>query len=239
VSLLPGLMFGLLLAGAAGWFLIPHWQRKQAERRLAARCQANRAIVLSYDDGPGSQLTDRLLALFQAEKVKATFFFLGRNAEAGPDVATRVIAAGHEVGSHTHGHSNAWKSLPWRMTADVAHGIQTITALGGDASLHRPPYGKMTIGSRLDARRRGLRLGWWTVDSRDSWQRRPIPEVVEEIRAKGGGVVLMHDFDSYSRGQTSGMSHADHVVQLTEEIIALARRDGFRLMTLGELEQQP
>jgi peptidoglycan/xylan/chitin deacetylase (PgdA/CDA1 family) len=238
VSLLPGFLFGLLLAGGAGWFLLPHWQRKQAERQLQDRCRAARAIVLSYDDGPGAQLTDRLLALFRAEGVKASFFFLGSHADENPEVAARVIAEEHEVGSHTHGHSNAWKTLPWRMTADVDHGIRTITAVGGNPSLHRPPYGKMTIGSRLDARRRGLRIGWWTIDSRDSWNRRPIGDVVAEISAKSGGVVLMHDYDSYSRGQAEGMSHADHVVMLTQEIIALARRDGFRLMTLGELERQ-
>lgn len=237
--MLFAVMVGLLALAGVVWFLVPHWLRKQGEKRLAARCRAHRAIVLSFDDGPGALLTDSLLALFRAERIRATFFFLGRHADAQPEVAARVVADGHEVGSHTHGHSNAWKSLPGRMAADMAHGIRTITALGGDPTLHRPPFGKMTLASLLDSRRRGLMLAWWTVDSRDSWQRRPIGEVIDEIRAKGGGVVLMHDFDNYARGQTPGLSHPDHVLALTREIVALARRENFRLMTLGELERQP
>lgn len=237
--MLAGLLAGLLGLAATLWFVAPHVLRKRGEQRLAERCRAQRAIVLSYDDGPGATLTEALLALLRAEQVRACFFFLGRHVDANPATAAQVVAEGHEVGSHTHGHSNAWKSLPGRMTADVAHGIGTITALGGDAALHRPPFGKMTLGSLLDARRRGLKLAWWTVDSRDSWNRRAIPDVLAEIRAKGGGVVLMHDYDSYLRGQTPGVSHAEHVLALTGEIVALARAEDFRLMTLGELDRQP
>ncbi|MHC4973468.1 MAG: XrtA system polysaccharide deacetylase [Planctomycetota bacterium] len=47
---------------------------------------------------------DRLLALFAAHEVQATFFVLGAAAERHPDVVRRIAAAGHEVASHGWSH---------------------------------------------------------------------------------------------------------------------------------------
>lgn len=224
---------------AAAWFLVPFALRRVAEARLARRCREARAIVLSYDDGPGPELTPRLLDLLKAEGVPASFFVLGRHAEASPGLVRRLVEEGHEVGSHTRDHANAWKTGPLAFARDLAAGIRTAGALGADRGLFRPPYGKMTLAGLADGVRRGLRYGWWTVDTRDSWACRPIGEVLGEIEAKGGGVVLMHDFDEYPRAVgapgAAGASHAEHVLALTGRIIALARERGYRLMRLGDL----
>ena len=79
---------------------------------------------------------------------------------------------------------------------------------------------------------RGLRLAWWTLDSRDSWQRRPADEVLADIDRAGGGVVLMHDGDAYAK---SGPGHTDYVVDLTRRIIEHAQANDYRLMRLGDL----
>ncbi|HSJ10654.1 MAG TPA: polysaccharide deacetylase family protein [Longimicrobiales bacterium] len=48
--------------------------------------------------------TDGLLAMLERHGVKCTFFVLGALAEAAPELVARVAAAGHEIGSHGHGH---------------------------------------------------------------------------------------------------------------------------------------
>ena len=58
-------------------------------------------VVLTFDDGPSAP-TPRMLAALAAQCAKATFFLIGRNAEAQPDLVRREIAEGHTVGSHSY-----------------------------------------------------------------------------------------------------------------------------------------
>jgi peptidoglycan-N-acetylglucosamine deacetylase len=67
----------------------------------------NREIVLTFDDGPSAQTTPKVLDALAKECVKATFFLVGRNAEALPALVKREIAEGHTVGHHTYSHPAA------------------------------------------------------------------------------------------------------------------------------------
>ncbi|MGH6836985.1 MAG: polysaccharide deacetylase family protein [Methylocella sp.] len=64
-------------------------------------------IVLTFDDGPAPQTTPEVLDALAKECVKATFFLVGRNAEALPALVKREIAEGHTVGHHTFSHPAA------------------------------------------------------------------------------------------------------------------------------------
>ena len=228
------LLMVLLLALAALWFLIPFALRKAGEVKLQSQCSKLRAIVLSYDDGPGSKVTPQLLDLLEQEKVRASFFVLGKNAVGKSAILNSLVTAGNDVGSHTYHHTNAWKTVPWRAGQDIRDGIRIIEKAGGNARLFRPPFGKMTLSSLLLCRRMGLQVAWWTTDSRDSWDRRAIKDVISEIDAKGGGVVLMHDLDHYEKSPQQP-SHAEHVLALTREIIALAKRKNYQIIPFSAL----
>jgi peptidoglycan-N-acetylglucosamine deacetylase len=67
----------------------------------------DREIVLTFDDGPSAQTTPTVLNALAKECVKATFFLVGRNAEALPALVKREIAEGHTVGHHTFSHPAA------------------------------------------------------------------------------------------------------------------------------------
>ena len=239
--MVPEILAAAVLAAASGaaWILAPYGWRRLQERALDARCRSQRAIVLSYDDGPGTTLTPALIELFRAESVRANFFLLGSSVERAPDIARRLVIEGHEVGSHTEAHSNAWKTLPRRVARDVAAGRRAVDGIGGDGRLFRPPFGKITLAGLVLGLGQGLRFGWWTIDSGDSWRRRPIAEVLGEISAKGGGVVLMHDGDGYARVADEPVGHVEHVLELTRGILALARAEGYRVTTLGALDRTP
>jgi peptidoglycan-N-acetylglucosamine deacetylase len=67
----------------------------------------DKEIVLTFDDGPSAQTTAAVLDALAKECVKATFFLVGRNAEALPALVKREIAEGHTVGHHTFSHPAA------------------------------------------------------------------------------------------------------------------------------------
>ena len=216
------------------WAIGPHAYRLLAEARLQAACSRQGVLSLTYDDGPGDTTTGRLLDLFEARGVKATFFLLGRNLADREVTARRLIEAGHEVGSHTFNHANAWKTSPIRAERDYQAGVRAIEALAGQARLFRPPHGKITPFSILSAWRKGIRFGWWTIDSQDSWRPRTLEDVMEEIAAKNGGVLLMHDWDRYGVG-AADRNHSDEVVRMTEAALDLAAAKGLRVRPLGDV----
>lgn len=231
------IMFVAMMVGAA-WFLLPFAVRKLAERRLARLCRKHKAIVLSYDDGPGARLTSGLLDALAERNVAATFFVLGRRAETHMDLVARTLREGHEVGSHSFHHSNAWKVPPGLAMRDMSRGIRTVRTLGGDARLFRPPYGKMTLGTLVLGLLQGQRFGWWTIDTKDTREaagRRPVQEILAQIRSSGGGVVLAHDFDR-DDGPPDSTSRNDYVLMLTRQIIEFAEDNGYRFMRLGDLK---
>src|SRR5262249_48818954 len=65
---------------------------------------ADRAVVLTFADGPNPGPTGAVLDALKRECVLATFFLIGRNAAAHPDLAKRELAEGHTVAHHTFSH---------------------------------------------------------------------------------------------------------------------------------------
>lgn len=227
---------GLVVVGA--WFGIPSLFRWWATRNLARLARERRAIVLTYDDGPGDMLTPRLAELLRRRGVRATFFVLGREAVRRPAVLRQLHADGHEIGNHSQDHHNAWKTWPLRALRDIRAGRDQLERLGCPTTIFRPPFGKSTLLTLLYNLRCGTGLAFWTLDSRDSWGRLPADEVLARLDATGGGVLLMHDFDR-PRRPGSPDRHPDYVLGLTEAVIDFAEKHGFRIVPFGDLFGKP
>ena len=226
------------LAVPGVWFGIPGLFRWWATRRLGRYARTQRAIVLTYDDGPSDKLTPRLAELLKRRGVRATFFVIGREAVRCPGTLRRLQEDGHEIGNHTQEHRNAWKTGPVRALRDIRAGQAQLEALGQTTTVFRPPFGKSTLLTLLYCLRHGLRLAFWTHDSRDSWERLPVDEVLKRLDAAGGGVLLMHDFDLPRRGPSPDQ-HPDHVLHLTEAVIDFARTHDFHLIPFCDLFNNP
>lgn len=205
-----------------------------SHRLLLARARSRHALVLSFDDGPGVNLTPLVAAALARGHAKATFFLLGKRAQAQPEIVSQLAEAGHELACHTHDHLNAWRVPPHRAAADISRGYQTLAPWVPAKGHFRPPYGKLTPLSALQIRRRGARIVLWTHDSGDTadGELPRAEQVVEAVVRDGGGVVLMHDFDR--EGIAAGQ-RADYVIEVTEGLLAAARQSGLRVMTVGEL----
>ena len=216
---------GLVALGGAAYVAPPMMLRVVQTRRLARLCAQTRSLVLTYDDGPGRELTPRLLDLLAQRGAKATFFLLGRRAQREPTIADRLKGEGHEIGTHSQEHLHAWKTPPGRWARDLAQGIETV-ARWNPRPIFRPPYGKITTPGLIAARSWAPKLGWWTVDARDTWSPPRTPDEVAEL-AKQGGVVLLHDFDREGR--------AELVLDCTRRLLDLADEQGLTVRRLGDV----
>ena len=68
----------------------------------------NKAVYLTFDDGPIPEVTPQVLAILARYNVKATFFMVGENIDKHPDVYRMVVDGGHCIGNHTYNHLQGW-----------------------------------------------------------------------------------------------------------------------------------
>ena len=221
--LIASIMVGYMLAS----FVPPVVYRRIADARLRRQCRGH--LVLTYDDGPGAELTPPLLELLSRHNVKASFFLVGFRAERCPEICDAIVSKGHEVGCHTQWHRNAWKLPPWRGLREIAEGYRTMSRWFGDRAPFRAPFGKLTTWTWLALARRRAPVCWWTCDTGDTAPSLPDPEtVVRKIINDGGGVVLMHSHDR-------GKDRHDYVLGVTERLIAAAQANDFKVVALSQV----
>lgn len=216
------------------WYGLPMVLRVLQVRHLDRRCRVTKSVVLTFDDGPGRETTRQLVSLLEEEGVRATFFVLGFRGALEPELLKELHDAGHEIGSHSYNHAHAWKTLPWVSTFDYIRGIAFLRAHGFEKRLFRPPYGKWTFPTMVCAWLRRTPVAWWTIDSCDTHT--PLPsdpcEISDRLIARGGGVVLMHDFD---RQTADAMQRREYVLKTTRTILNAARDNGLTICTFSEL----
>jgi peptidoglycan/xylan/chitin deacetylase (PgdA/CDA1 family) len=99
----------------------------------------DKTLYLTFDDGPHPEATPFVLKNLKRHNALATFFCIGKNVVAYPDIYKQIINEGHAVGNHTYNHLNGWKTSNDNYMSDIALASYEI-----DSNLFRPPYGRIT-----------------------------------------------------------------------------------------------
>ncbi len=145
-------------------------------------------LYLTFDDGP-SAYTPRVLELLARYNAKATFFVIGRQAAAQPELIERIWAEGHGLANHTWNHP-ALSGISWpRFESEI---VRTGLVLGERGSAWiRPPYGATDRNTIGFAARLGYKTVLWTVDPRD-WSRPGANVIAQRVigRSGPGSIVL-------------------------------------------------
>lgn len=201
---------------AVPWFLrrrMYNWHPGRADRWRALpgleRVSGERA-ALTFDDGPGSDATPQVLEQLDRLGVSATFFVLGAEVNAAPELAQRIVAAGHELGLHGFAHPRYDLLSAERARTDLQQGLEAIeSATGIRPSWFRPPYGKLSGVAYEVCTSMGLEVAYWSAWGLD-WEEVGSETIAGEV-AKGldpGAVVLLHDTSRYGR-RASARATAD------------------------------
>jgi len=151
-------------------------------------------LFLTFDDGPHPVATPLVLDELNRFGAKATFFCLGKNVMAEPDIYRRILDEGHAVGNHTQHHLNGWKSKNELYLADVAEASKHI-----DSRLFRPPYGRITSFQASNISKAMNRVEskviMWDVLSGDFDEAINGNECLENVvmNASNGSIIVFHD----------------------------------------------
>ncbi len=125
-------------------------------------------VYLTFDDGPSTKVTPRVLDILEEENVKATFFVVGDRIAGREDILRRIVKDGHTVGVHsqTHDYSKIYASDE-ALLADVDACAAAVKKVTGCApSVYRFPFGGTKERKRLTRliEEKGYRvIGWNAV----------------------------------------------------------------------------
>jgi peptidoglycan-N-acetylglucosamine deacetylase len=194
----------------------------------------SRTVALTFDDGPGPA-TPHVLDVLQRAGVRATFFIIGQDAAANPEMLRRIVAGGNALGDHTWSHHIPKASTGWK-ASKLAREIQRtrrviLDTTGLQPCLFRPPGG-VVKGAESVTRAAGLSIVLWSVDTRDwsvpSKDDRKFASVIRKRAALGltqeHPVILLHD----------GGGNREATVAALQEIINDYRAHGYRFVTLDQ-----
>ncbi len=149
-------------------------------------------LYLTFDDGPHPTITPRVLDLLKAYQAKATFFCIGKNVEAYPDIYRRIIQEGHRVGNHTYSHLNSKETDEDVWLEDVKKATAWI-----DSDLFRPPYGRISRFQEKTLReaKPGFRTMLWSVLSGDFDKKLSGADCTKIVckHSKPGSIIVFHD----------------------------------------------
>lgn len=220
-----------ILFGHAFWMystLVPHcaWFGEVVThvRDIDGSASAS-SVWLTIDDGPHPEDTPALLDLLDEFGARATFFFIGRNAAANPDLVREVIARGHGLGNHTmtHPHFRYWAYGPAALRREVTACRELLRSLSGrDVRIFRAPAGLKNPFLQRVLERDGVRLIGWSSRGLDGI-RTDRDEINARIRTslRPGGIVLVHE----GRADESGQRLAPDILRsVLEELRARGLR---------------
>lgn len=159
--------------------------------------EQEKVIYLTFDDGPIPEVTPGILDVLKKWEAKATFFCIGKNAEANRGILERIKKEGHSIGNHTQHHLNGWLQSN---TAYYENAAACDATLDGYLTkrdglpLFRPPYGKLKPSQYVHMRGTYI-LVMWDVLSFDF----DIPMSKEQVlknvlnNTEPGSIVVFHD----------------------------------------------
>lgn len=185
----------------AFWFAVSVWgsfninSQYHVKTFCGKKDERHKTVSITFDDGPHPE-TIPILDILEKHHVKATFFCIGKNAEAYPEILERVVADGHSVGNHTWSHS------PWvdffgreRIYQELKRTDTILSAFTKqEIGYFRPPYGVTNPRIAHAVKRLGHRVIGWNVRSFDTVIKNE-QTIFNRIRKRisPGGIILLHD----------------------------------------------
>lgn len=182
-------------------------------------------VALTFDDGPGPY-TARLLNELKKRGVRATFFVLGNRVNSYANLIRRMEAEGHVVGNHSNTHANLTR-LSANGVYNEMNGCATKIEriLGHKPAVMRCPGGNCNANVKAYAKKAGIPILYWGVDTRD-WESRNVNSILKvafgKNGIKNGSIVLMHDIYPTT---------VDATIKMVDRLLA----DGYVLVTVPEL----
>lgn len=220
--LLMGIAVDSVVRAGSSWFI----------DTVSSGPRSSDAVALTFDDGPDPAVTPAVLDELKRHGARATFFVIGKELTAYPELGRRIVAEGHVLANHSWQHSylQNFRLREWQ-TSEIGRAEHAIVEVAGRPStrLYRPPVGMKTGDQARAIGALGLEVIAWSVHSRDTINPDPTSMARRVLRnIRGGDIVLLHDGDRVPGRRRT----CPEAVRL---ILEGLRAKGLRAVTVPEL----
>ena len=186
-----------------------------------------KAIALTYDDGPNPPYTEELLDVLAEFNAKATFFVIGKNVKQYPETIRLIREQGHEIGNHSYSHSKMVFKTPAFVKSEIEKTDQLLYELGVEKEINfRAPFGfKLVILPYILAKMQKKNI-MWNVDPKDyalSDSNKIRNYILNLI--KPGSIVLLHD----------GGENCSSTIIATRGLLQELQGQGYQFKTVSEM----
>jgi peptidoglycan/xylan/chitin deacetylase (PgdA/CDA1 family) len=188
-----------------------------------------KVVALTYDDGPDEPYTQQILDVLNKNGVKATFFVLGGNAKAYPNLIKEIMDQGHELGNHTMSHDKMKDKSVDKIANDIKSVDTILQSQGYTKDIpFRAPFGITSDNLKTALQRLNKEHVLFMFLPQD-WTKISAQEIHDNVmkEARPGLIITLHD----------GGKRRDNTVKATEMLITTLKGQGYRFVTVSELLQ--
>jgi peptidoglycan/xylan/chitin deacetylase (PgdA/CDA1 family) len=191
-------------------------------------------VALTFDDGPLEPYTSEILDILDKDKIKATFFLLGKYVKNDSITVMRILTDGHEIGNHSYTHADVGLLSSADIEKEIKMAESAIINISGfRTTLFRPPYGRYNPLLFPATNMLGYKVITWSVDP-VNWNS-PHPVINTDVilnSTEPGSIILLHD--GSENIPPTPFDPADTVSKLPT-IIKDLRTRGFCFTTVSQL----
>lgn len=180
----------------------------------------SKCVYLTFDDGPTPEVTSWVLDRLDEYDAKGTFFCLGRNVDAHPDIFREIVKRGHSVGNHSYSHMKGYSASNSKYMDDIRMADELI-----GSKLFRPPYGRI-LPRQVKEIYPQFKIIMWEVLSVDYnpkvSEERVVRNVIRNVRS--GSIVVFHD----SKKASKNLYHA------LPEVLEYLKKNGYEMLAIPQ-----
>lgn len=183
-------------------------------------------ICLTFDDGPETEMTTKILDVLKMHNIKATFFLIGDYVRRNRDIVTRMHNEGHCIGNHTYFHK---RSFPVSSLSSMEEEIsrtnnEIYDIIKEKIDIFRPPFGITNPNINKAIKQSNMISIGWDIRSLDTITKdanRLYNRVIGKID-KGGSIILFHD-------------RCESTSDILEKVIVYCKQKGLKFKTIREI----
>ncbi|MFP4661649.1 MAG: polysaccharide deacetylase family protein [Halanaerobiales bacterium] len=191
-------------------------------------------IALTFDDGPDSYYTERVLEILKDHDVPATFFVVGYTIDKYPDVVKKIVEDGHMIANHSWDHPNLAKLSREELKKQIKYTEEAIEEKTGlKVRFLRPPWGFVSDNLLQYAEEIDYKIVNWNVDSID-WRDQDVDQILINTipNINNDSIILFHS----AGGRNQNL---DATIGVLPELIETLKMNGYTFVTVDKLIQTP
>ncbi len=181
-------------------------------------------IYLTFDDGPHPEATQSVIEVLDKNKIKATFFLIGKNIIKYPNLVSTLVSEGHTIANHSYSHNRVTSLFFSKLKNEVKNTDELLLSHSKSrVKLYRPPYGFFNWNTKKVATQLDYKVCMWTLLSGDflGWNKDKIIDyTINNIT--NGSIIVFHDNEKTK----------NEISQTLQEIIPRLVDMGYKFSTL-------